>query len=339
MMSHPEKVQAISIAKTGGVEVIEKTEIPFPTVKPGEVLIKVEYCGVNFIDTYFRQGLYKFGQLPAVLGKEISGVVVELPTDESVLNNATYQSKNLAIGSKVASYAGTHATYIVIPWQYVHPVPASVSTRTSAAVLLQGLTVATFVEEAYTVKKGDTILVHTIAGGVGLLFAQLLHHLGATVIGTTSTPVKAELAKKNGADHVILYRSEDTVQRVLDLTNNEGVDAIFDGVGKDTFEQDLRMIKRKGTIVSYGNASGPVENVRLLQLTEKNVKVLRPTMNNYVITPEEALHYTAVLFGYVEQGVLKPTVHKEYPFTAEGVKQAHVDLAAGTTTGKLVLNV
>ena len=200
----------------------------------------------------FRQGLYKYGQLPAVLGKETSGVVVELPTDESVLKNATYKSKNLAIGCKVTSvrvlvtfqmstndrngkdYLGTHATYIAVPWQYVHPVPTSVSTRTAAALLLQGLTVTTFVEEAYKVKKGDTILVHTIAGGVGLLFAQLLHHLGATVIGTTSTPEKAQLAKKNGADHVILYRLEDTVQRVLDLTNNEGVDAIFDGVGKDT---------------------------------------------------------------------------------------------------------
>jgi len=303
-------------------------------------LIKVDYCGINFIDTYYRKGLYKLEQLPAVLGGEIAGVVVELPTEESVLNNETYKSKNLAKGSKVASnYLGTHATYVAVPWQNVIPVPDSVSTKTAAAVLLQGLTVAAFVEEAYKVKKGDTILVHTIAGGVGLLFAQLLNHLGATVIGTTSTSEKAELVKKNGAHHVILYRSENTVQRVLDLTNNEGVDAIFDGVGKDTFEPDLRMIKRKGTIVSYGNASGPVEDVRLSQLTQKNVKVLRPTVANYLVTPEEGLHYSTVLFNIVKQGVLKANIHKEYPFTAEGVQQAHNDLTAGSTTGKLLIKL
>jgi len=267
-------------------------------------------------------------------------VVVGLPGDESVLNNETYRSKNLVTGSKVAcNYLGTHATYVAVPWQKVYPIPASVSTRAAAAILLQGLTVATFVEEAYKVKKGDTILVHTIAGGVGLLFAQLLNHLGATVIGTTSTAEKAGLAKKNGAHHVILYRSEDTVQRVLDLTNGEGVDAIFDGVGKDTFQSDLKMIKRKGTIVSYGNTSGPVENVSLLQLAEKNIKVLRPTMGNYLVTPGENVHYSTVLFNYVEQGVLNATVYKEYPFSAEGVQQAHSDLTGGRTTGKLLIKL
>ena len=137
-------------------------------------------------------------------------------------------------GRLLQDFLGAHATHISIPWKYVYPVPDSVSTKVAAAALLQGLTAISFFEEAYNVKKGDTILVHTVAGGLGLLFAQLGRRVGATVIGTTSTPSKAELAKKNGADHVILYPVEDTVKRVLELTNGEGVDAVFDGVGKDT---------------------------------------------------------------------------------------------------------
>lgn len=191
---------------------------------------------------------------------------------------------------------GTHATYISIPWKDAYPVPASISTRTAAASLLQGLTAYTFFEEAYPVKAGDTILVHTIAGGMGLLFAQLSRARGVTVIGTTSNKEKAELGKQNGATHVILYREEDTVQRVLELTNGEGVDAVFDGVGKDTyvsdvcsssfaydrfrddrFDNNFKLIRRKGTIVSYGNASGPVPPFAPIKLVEKNLKLLRPT--------------------------------------------------------------
>ena len=182
-----------------------------------------------------------------------------------------------------------------MPWKFVYSVPASIPIEIAAGVL-QGLTAVTFFEEAYKVKKGDTILVHTIAGGMGLLFAQLGRHVGATVIGTTSTQAKAALAKANGADHVILYPVEDTVKRVLELTNNEGVDAVFDGVGKDTsvmffylsrtraqvsdfisFDNNFKLIKRKGTIVSFGNASGPVEPFSILRLAEKNVTLLRPT--------------------------------------------------------------
>lgn len=190
---------------------------------------------------------------------------------------------------------GTHATYISVPWKTVYPVPDSISTQLAAAGALQGLTAVTFFEEAYKVKKGDTILVHTVAGGLGLLFAQLGRRVGATVIGTTSSEEKAALAKENGADHIILYTKEDTVQRVLDLTNGEGVDAVFDGVGKDTwvqtiylfrrdinvkyvrFDNNFKLIKRKGTIVSVGNASGAVEPFQIARLVEKNVRLLRPT--------------------------------------------------------------
>ncbi|CAA7268044.1 unnamed protein product [Cyclocybe aegerita] len=339
-MSLPSTVDAITIPHYGGFEVIQKTTIPFPKQNPGDVLIKVEYCGINFIDTYYRQGLYKYKEFPGVLGKETSGTIIALPTDEAVLNDTTYKSQGFKIGGKVvADFLGSHATYISVPWKFVYPVPDSISTEVAAAAALQGLTAITFFEEAYKVKKGDTILVHTVAGGLGLLFAQLGRRVGAIVIGTTSTPEKAELAKKNGADHVILYPVEDTVQSVLELTNGEGVDAIFDGVGKDTFDNNFKVIKRKGTIVSVGNASGAVEPFSLFKLVDRNVKLLRPTMSNYVYTAEEAAYYGRVLFGLVEKGELNIKIFKEYPFTAEGVQEAQRDLTGGKTTGKLLIKI
>lgn len=317
---------------------MEKTIRPFPNVNPGDLVIKVEYGGVNFIDTYYRSGLYPLKEFPAIIGKETAGTIVALPTDPAVLSNDIFQKNNFAVGKKVvADFNGSHATYISVPWKFAYPLPDSISTRLGAASMLQGLTATTFFEEAYKVKKGDTILIHTVAGGLGLLFAQLGRRLGATIIGTTSTPEKAELAKAHGADHVIIYTKEDTVQRVLELTNGEGVDAIFDGVGKTTFDNNFKMIKRKGTIVSVGNASGAVEPFSLLRLVEKNVKLLRPTMGNYVYTPGEAYHYGQALFKLVEDGSLKININKEYPFTAEGVQQAQRDLTGGKTVGKLLI--
>jgi len=341
-MTFPPTVEAITIPHIGGLEVLEKKTIPFPQVNPGDIVIKVEYFGVNFIDTYYRQGLYKYQSFPAIIGKETSGIIVALPTDEAVLVNETFKKQGYKVGGKVATdFLGTHATYISAPWKVVYPVPDSISTQVAAAALLQGITAVSFFEEAYKVKKGDTILVHTVAGGLGLLFAQLGRRIGATVIGTTSSAAKAELAKENGADHVILYPVEDTVQRVLELTNGEGVDAVFDGVGKDTFDNNFKLIKRKGTIVSVGNASGAVAPFLIPRLVEKNVKLLRPTMSNYTYTPEEAAHYGKILFDLVEKGELKVKIFKEYPFTAEGAKEAQSDLTAkgGKTIGKLLIKV
>ncbi|KAG2022706.1 alcohol dehydrogenase [Coprinopsis cinerea AmutBmut pab1-1] len=338
-MTVPTTTEAITIPHIGGIEVIEKNTIPLQH-NPSNLVIKVDYAGVNFIDTYYRSGLYPYPSFPAVIGKETAGTIVALPTDPKVLEDPTFKKQGFKVGGKVAAdYLGTHASYISVPPKYAYPVPDSVSTKTAAAALLQGLTTITFVEEAYPVKKGDVILVHTIAGGLGLLFAQLIKRKGATVIGTTSTAEKAELAKAHGADHVILYPVEDTVQRVLELTNGEGVDAIFDGVGKDTFDNNFKMIKRKGTIVSLGNASGAVEPFSLLRLVQKNVKILRPTMTNYVFTAEEAEHYGSRLFKEVANGDLKINIFKEYPFTAEGVKQAQSDLTGRKTTGKLLIKV
>lgn len=203
-----------------------------------------------------RKGLYPFKSFPAILGKEAAGVIVGLPTDQNTLDNEDYKQRKYEIGGKVAvvrirsmhyllswsltciksqDFLGTHSSYISIPWRTVYPVPASISTKTAAAAILQSVTAVSFTTEAYDVQKGDIILVHTVAGGLGQLFTQLIKARGATVIGTTSTPEKAEIAKANGADYVILYPVEDTVKRVLEITNGEGVHAVFDGVGKDTY--------------------------------------------------------------------------------------------------------
>ncbi|EGN93658.1 hypothetical protein SERLA73DRAFT_189395 [Serpula lacrymans var. lacrymans S7.3] len=339
-MSFPTAIQAITIAKHGGVDVIEKTTIPFPDVAPGHLVIKVQYLGVNFIDTYYRQGIYPVSSFPFVLGKETAGIVVALPTDDTVLSDPDYQKRGYRVGSRVGvDFLSTHAEYISVPWRTVYPIPDSISTVAAVSTLVQGVTAISFMEESYNVQKGDIILIHTVAGGLGLLMAQLAKSRGATVIGTTSTPEKAELAKANGADHVIVYRNEDTTARVLEITNGEGVHAIFDGVGKDTFDANFAMIRRKGTIVSVGNASGAVPPFPPLKLVEKNVKLLRPTVSNYAYTAEEVFSYGQKLFGLLANGTLKSQVFKEYPFTAEGVQQAQKDLTGGKTTGKLLVKV
>ncbi|KAH7886250.1 hypothetical protein F5I97DRAFT_1237227 [Phlebopus sp. FC_14] len=339
-MSYPSTIQAITIAKNGGPEVIEKTEIPFPTIEPGHIVIKVQYFGVNFIDTYYRQGLYPVAKYPFVIGKEAAGTIVGLPTDEAVLNDPDYQKRGYKQGGRVGvDYLSTHAEYISIPWKTVYPVPDSVSSLAAASVLLQGITAISFMEEAYKVKKDDVVLIHTIAGGLGLLFCQLAKLRGATVIGTTSTAEKAALAKANGADYVIIYKKENTVQKVLEITNGEGVHAVFDGVGKDTFDSNFEMLRRKGTLVSVGNASGAVPPFPPLKLVQKNIALLRPTMSNYTYTASEVLYYSNALWDLVTKGALKAAVYKEYPFTAEGVRGAQTDLTGGKTSGKLVIKV
>ncbi|KAI9456452.1 NAD-P-binding protein [Russula earlei] len=340
-MSYPTKIKAVGIRQTGGVEVIQDLEVPFPEVKKTDLLVKIEWAGVNFIDTYHRSGLYTTQPRPLPIAKEVSGVILELPSDRSVLESPDFKSRRFKKGGRVAfDRLGSLQEYVAIDWDSaVYALPDEISTRIAAAALLQGLTTLAQVTESYYVNNGDTVLIHTVAGGVGLLLAQVAKARGATVIGTTSTLEKAALASAHGADHVILYKQDDTVKRVLELTNDKGVNVIYDGVGRATFEDDFKMIKRKGTIVSFGNASGPVETVNLSKLVEKNVKLLRPTLSNYTVTLEERNHYSEELWRWVSTGKLKINIHAEYPFTAQGVRQAHVDLTTGKTTGKLLIKV
>ncbi|KAI0936935.1 hypothetical protein AcV5_004952 [Taiwanofungus camphoratus] len=235
-MPFPKTIQAITIDKNGDIDVLERKSVPFPEHVPGNVVVKVQYGGVNFIDTYYRKGLYPAKSFPLVLGMEASGTIAALPTDEKVLNDEEFKKRGFKVGSKVAVLnLGVHAEYASVPWVKVHPVPENVPLLTAGAAALQGLTALTFMTESYNVKKGDYVFIHTIAGGLGLLFSQIAKHRGAIVIGTTSTQEKAEIAKAHGADHVILYPVENTVDRVLEITNGEGVHVVYDGVGKDTF--------------------------------------------------------------------------------------------------------
>ncbi|KAK7063927.1 USP domain-containing protein [Favolaschia claudopus] len=346
MSSIPTVKAAIGFQKVSTSSVI--LELPLK-VESGDLVVKAEWLGVNFIDTathfIFSKGLYPVQEFPSVLGGEMAGTILALPTDDSVLNDPEYKKRGFTVGAKVIvgsasrSMGGVHSDYAAFSWKYALVIPPNVSTRTAAAAMCQGLTALTFIEEAHKVQKGETILVHTVAGGLGLFFAQLIKARGATVIGTTSTKEKAELAKAYGADHVILYKEEDTVQRVLELTNGVGVDAVFDGVGKDTFDSNFKMLKRKGTLVSVGNASGAVPPFAPVRLVEKNLALLRPTLGNYVYTNEEFFHYTIELFNLIANDSLKVKVHKEYAFSAEGARQAQIDLTGGHTIGKLLIKV
>jgi len=300
----------------------------------------VQYVGINFIDTYFRSGLYEPTFFPYPICGEAAGVIIELPKDDALRQNDEFKSRGFKKGGKVALSHRASQEYVAIQWDaLIVPIPDEVSTRTAAATLTQGITTLGQITDAYYVKKDDIVFIHTIAGGVGLLHAQLAKARGATVIGTTSTPEKAKLAKRHGADHIILYKSEDVVRRVFELTNGEGPHVIYDGVGKDTFEDDLKMIRRKGTLVSFGNASGAVPPISISKLTEKNIKLLRPTAGNWVKTVDEKNKYGKELYRLVASGELRINIHGEYPFTAEGVKQAQIDLTGGKTTGKLLVKV
>ncbi|CAE6501326.1 unnamed protein product [Rhizoctonia solani] len=335
----PTSMKAVRVGKQGGLEEIQVTDIPIPTPKPDEILIKVEWAGVNFIDTYFRGGVYP-REVPFTLGQEAAGTIVSLPTANQVVNSDDYKIRGFKEGARAVAYAGSSfAEYVVVPWKDVQLIPEGLSTRHAAASLAQGLTALTFVKEAYPVKKGDWILIHAAAGGAGLLFTQLASQLGATVIGTTSSPAKAEIAKKAGAAHVINYTETTVSSEVLKLTHGRGVEAIFDGVGASTWEDDFVSIRRKGTIVSYGNASGVVPPFSVLKLGAKNVKVCRPVVGNYLTEPSEFHQYSLELLDLIKSGKLNIAVHAEYPLTTKGIRQSQIDITGRGTSGKLLVKV
>ncbi|KAH7338635.1 NAD-P-binding protein [Rhizoctonia solani] len=332
-------MKAARVNKQGGIEELEVVEIPVPAPKPEEIVIKTEWAGVNFIDTYFRGGVYP-RETPFTLGQEASGTIAVLPSSDDVLNSSDYKVRGFKEGVKVvALVSGGFAEYVAVPWKDVQVLPEGTDTRQGAVSLLQGLTALTFVKEAYPIKKGDWILVHAAAGGVGLLLVQASPQFGATVIGTTSSQAKAEIAKKAGAAHIINYTEASVPEEVLKLTNGRGVEAIFDGVGASTWDGNFTSIRRKGTIVSFGNASGVVPPFSILKLGPKNIKVCRPVVNNYITEPTEFHEYTTELFDIIKNGKLGCAVHGEYPFTTEGMRQTHTDITGRGTSGKLVVKI
>lgn len=320
-------MKAIYVDQPGGVENLRYGDLPKPQPGPGQALVKIEASGVNFIDIYFRSGLYK-AEPPIQLGMEAAGVV------ESVAGDVTLVKPGDRVAYAMAR--GSHAEYAVVPaWQLV-PVPEGVDSKTAAAIMLQGMTAHYLSHSTFPLETGNTCLVSAAAGGVGLLLVQLAKKRGATVIGMVSTEAKAQLAREAGADHIINYTQGEFAPKVKELTNGRGVDVFYDSVGAATFLPGLDCIRPRGMMVTYGNASGPVPEVAPLLLNQKGSLFLtRPTLAHYAATRDELLWRTGDLFRSLQDGSLK--LHIDHVYKLADTAQAQTDLASRKTTGKLVL--
>lgn len=319
---------AIQAVRTGGPEVLEAVELPVPAPGPGEILIRQEAAGLNFIDTYQRTGLYPV-KLPAVLGLEGAGVI------EAVGEGVS----RFAVGDRAAygnGPLGGYAQYHVVPEARAVQVPDGVDGATAAAAMLKGMTAEFLLRRCYPVRPGDAILVHAAAGGVGAILVQWAKALGARVIGTAGSAEKAALARAAGCEEVILYREEDVAARVRDLTGGAGVRVVYDGVGKDTFEGSLNSLGRRGMLVSFGNASGPAPAVEPLRLSRGGSLFLtRPTLFDYVATTAELDESAAALFAVIASGAVKVEIGQTFPLAQ--ARQAHEALEARRTTGSTLL--
>jgi NADPH:quinone reductase len=301
------------------------SQIDTPEPGPGQVLVQLAATGVNFVDTYFRTGLYP-RPVPYTPGGEGAGAVVAV--GEGV--------DTPKVGDRVASteLAGAYARFALAPADRVVPVPDGISDEVAAAVLLQGMTAHYLLHDSYAVRPGDTVLVHAAAGGMGLLLTQLATKLGARVIGTVSTPEKEKLARQAGAVEVIGY--DGVAARVRELTGGEGVPAVYDGVGRDTFDASLASLRPHGTLVLYGYASGPVPAFDLNRLqTGGSLFVTRPTLAHFIPSREELVRRAGDVFGWIADGSLHVAIGGRYPLADAG--RAHEDLEARRTTGKLLL--
>ncbi|MGA2808045.1 MAG: quinone oxidoreductase [Terracidiphilus sp.] len=320
-------MKAIQIHETGGPQVLQLAELPIPQPGPGQVLIRVEAVGVNFIEIYFRKGVYK-AALPLVPGSEAAGTVEELGPGVT----------GFAAGDAVASASvlGSYAEYALVPAAQLVKVPDGLSPEKAAAAMLQGMTAHYLAYSTYPLKAGDTALVHAGAGGVGLLLTQMAAQLGARVITTVSTPAKAELSREAGASDVILYTEQDVETEVKRLTDGKCVDVVYDSVGKTTFDQSLNCLRPRGLLALFGASSGPVPPFDLIQLSGKgSLFVTRPTLWHYVATRAELEWRAGEVLGWAVQGKLKLRTEHVYPL--DEAAQAQTDLEDRKTTGKILL--
>ncbi|HEY2708988.1 MAG TPA: quinone oxidoreductase [Caulobacteraceae bacterium] len=318
---------AIQAVRAGGPEVLEAVQVDTPTPGPGQVLIRHEAIGLNFIDTYQRSGLYPM-RYPAVLGQEGAGVVKALGVGAS----------RFKIGDRVAynGVGGAYAELHVVPEVRVVALPDGVSAEVAAASLLKGMTTEFLVRRCHAVQPGETILVHAAAGGVGTLLVQWAKAIGATVIGTVGSEEKAAVAKGFGCDHVILYRQEDVAARVKEITGGAGVPVAYDSVGKDTFAATMGSLARRGLFVSFGNASGAVPAFEPLQLSRAGSLFLtRPTLGDYVATRGELDESSGQLFQMIDSGKLKIEIGQR--FKLADARAAHEALEGRQTIGATVL--
>lgn len=319
---------AILIRETGSADVLKYEEVEVGQPKAGEVRIRHEAVGLNFIDVYFRTGLYKAAQMPFIPGQEGAGTVVAL--GEGVTN--------VKLGDRVA-YTGVMGAYAderLIAADRLVKVPDNMDLRLAASMMLKGMTAYYLTNLTYQIKRGDTVLIHAAAGGVGQIAGQWAKHLGATVIGTAGSQEKIDLALSLGYDHVINYREDNFVEKVKEFTGGKGLPVVYDSVGKDTFPASLQVLQPRGLFVSYGNASGPVPPFELALLNQYgSLYVTRPSLGAYIATREELERAAAALFDVVASGAVKINVNQTYDL--RDAAQAHRDLEDRKTTGTTVL--
>lgn len=316
---------AIQAVRTGGPEVLETVDLPVPSPGPGQILVRHQAVGLNFIDTYHRSGLYPM-KMPAVLGLEAAGVVEAL--GEGVTRFKT--------GDRVA-YNGTLGAYAqaaVVPADRAVKVPDAVSLETAAAVLLKGMTAEFLVRRCHRVEPGTSVLIHAAAGGVGSILVQWAKALGATVIATVGSEAKAAVARTHGADHVLLD-SEDIAARVAEITGGQGLAVVYDGVGKATFEASLKSLGRRGVLATFGNASGPAPAIAPLELSGKSLFLTRPRLFDYIATTAELDESAEALFAVLASGAVKIDIGQRFPLAE--ARAAHEALEGRRTVGATVL--
>ncbi len=321
---------AIRVHQTGGPETLRWESVDLPPPAAGEIQVRHTAVGLNYIDVYFRTGLYP-APLPLTPGFEAAGVVAAVGAGVT----------ELQVGDRVAYATGPLGAYAEarnMPADRAVKIPEGVTDQQAAAMMLQGMTAEYLLRRTYPVKKGDTILVHAAAGGVGLILCQWAKHLGATVIGTVGSDAKAELARANGCDHPIVYTREDFHARVMELTGGAKLPVVYDSVGKDTFAKSLDCLALRGMMVLYGQASGKVPPLDLGELSAKgSLFVTRPTLFSYTATRQELVDCANALFDVVKRGIVKIAINQTYPLREAA--QAHIDLEARKTTGSTVLIV
>ena len=320
-------MKKLIVEETGGPEKMKSVEVPIPTPGPKDALVKIAFSGVNFIDVYFRTGLYK-SETPIVLGSEASGTV------ETVGSDVT----EVARGDRVA-YAmvrGSYAEYAVVPAAQLVKVPDAVDLETAAAIMLQGMTAHYLTHSTFPLAAGDACLVHAAAGGTGGLIVQMARHRGARVFGTVSTEEKAREARTLGADETINYTTQDFEVEVKRLTSGRGVDVVYDSVGKTTFDKSLNVIRPRGTLALFGQSSGSVPPMDPAVLNARgSLYLTRPSLAHHMLTREELLWRAGDVMNYVASGVVKVRIAAIYPLA--DAASAHRDLEGRKTAGKLLL--
>jgi len=320
-------MKAVRVHTPGGPEALRYEDVPQPAPKAGEALVKIDAAGLNYIDVYYRTGMYKT-ELPVIAGLEGGGTVTAVGPNVA----------EVKVGDKVAytGVPGAYAEYAVVPAARLVVLPAGVSTKQGAAVMLQGMTAHYLACSTYPLKPGDSCLVHAAAGGVGLLLCQIAKLRGARVIGTVSTEDKAKLAREAGADEVILYTRQDFEAEMKRITSGKGVQVVYDSVGKTTFEKGFNCLAPRGVMALYGQSSGPVGSFDPQILNAKGSLFLtRPSLGHYIATRDELLQRAEELLGWIREGTLR--VRMEFEFPLKDAPEAHRALEGRRTTGKVLL--